>query len=121
MKKLYNNFLYKEEKTMADLVNGVAEAMEDAGMDVTIMEAATEKSGNVLKTVGTFFAGTAVGAGVVVLGKKLVTAVKENKTEIDETKKEAQINKAKKQMEAAQKKLEELTKRPEENSEEVEE
>ena len=99
-----------------NMINEVATAMEDAGMDVTIMEAA-EKS-NVLKTVGTFLGGTAFGATCVVLGKKVADAIKENKSEINETKKKAQIDKLQKQMENAQKKLEELTKEPEDPEEE---
>ena len=92
-----------------DVINQVAEAMTDAGMETTIMEAATEKSGNrILKTVLTFVAGTGVGAGAVVLGRKVKQAVADNKEEIKEEKKKARVEKLRKKMEAAQKELDDL-------------
>jgi hypothetical protein len=92
-----------------DVIEQVTEAMTDAGMDVTIMEAATEKSGNgILKTVLTFVAGTGVGAGAVVLGRKVKQAVANNKEEINEEKKKARVEKLRKKVEAAQKELDNL-------------
>lgn len=92
-----------------DVINQVAEAMTDAGMETTIMEAATEKSGNgILKTVLTFVAGTGVGAGAVVLGRKVKQAVADNKEEIKEEKKKARVEKLRKKVEAAQKELDDL-------------
>lgn len=92
-----------------DVINQVAEAMTDAGMETTIMEAATEKSGNgILKTVLTFVAGTGVGAGAVVLGRKVKQEVADNKEEIKEEKKKARVEKLRKKVEAAQKELDDL-------------
>lgn len=92
-----------------DVINQVAEAMTDAGMETTIMEAATKKSGNgILKTVLTFVAGTGVGAGAVVLGRKVKQAVADNKEEIKEEKKKARVEKLRKKVEAAQKELDDL-------------
>lgn len=97
---------------MADLMNEVieqaTEAMENSGMDVTVLEPVTEKSGSILKTALTFLAGTGFGAGCVVLGKKAAEAIKANKDEINAEKKNARTERLRKKVEKAQKELDEL-------------
>ena len=102
---------------MAEMNNNLVNEAVEAIDAKEVVEAVEKKSNDLLKTVLTFAAGTGVGAGAVVLGRKLKQAVTESKDEIKEEQKKAQIEKLQKKMADAQKKLDELTVEEPEESE----
>ncbi len=87
-----------------EIVEQATQAMENAGLDVTVIPEVAAKKFDLKSAI----CGTVVGAAGAVLVRKAVEAIKANKAEITEETNKVKAEKIRKKMEKFGKKLQEL-------------